>query len=181
MLLSQSRGLKQVLEVVSHFFKVLLLIWHHQTPAYENETSTIFWFIFLLQPYFQGFVRSWEDYLSRAVSVLVYIWRSFPLRADCPKLTALSTGSHAGGTGGGIQIHETEVTASSLSFFAPPPDRPGRACSLLLPELAGYKLPEMTLSGKGSKQKKLVDEKGSVVASGSVHRFWHFLVVLNKL
>ena len=72
-MLSQCRGLKQVLAVVCHFLKVLLLIWHHQPPAYENETSTIFWFIFLLQPYFQGFVCSWENYLSRAVSMLVYI------------------------------------------------------------------------------------------------------------
>lgn len=95
-LLSQCRGLKRVLAVVNcHFLKVLLLTWYYQPPAYENETSTIFWFIFLQQPYFQGFVGSWENYLSRAVSMLVYIWRSFPLRADCPKLTALSTALEA--------------------------------------------------------------------------------------
>ena len=41
-LLSQCRGLKLALAVVCHFLNVLLLIWHPQRLAYENENSTIF-------------------------------------------------------------------------------------------------------------------------------------------
>lgn len=65
-------------------------------------------------------------------------------------------------------------------LFRPAARAPRKSLPAILPELASYKLPEMTL-WKGSKQKKLVDEKGSVVASGSVYRFWHVLVLLNKL
>lgn len=155
MLLSQCRGLKRVLAVVNcHFLKVLLLTWHYQPPAYENETSTIFWFIFLQQPYFQGVVGSWENYLSRAVSMLVYIWRSFPLRADCPKLQLCRRHWRR-------NSNSWEVTASSLSFFSPPPERPEELARYIIRACSPYKLPEMAL-WKGSKQKKLVDEKGSV-------------------
>jgi len=55
-------------------------------------------------------------------------------------------------------------------LFRPAAKASRKSLLAILPELAGYKLPEMTL-WKGSKQKKLVDEKGSVVASGSMYRF----------
>ena len=48
--------------------------------------------------------------------LFTYIWCSFPLRADWPKLTALSTGSHRG-TRGRIQI--TEMWLQALLSFRP--------------------------------------------------------------
>ena len=57
MLLSQCRGLKQVLGLVYHLLNVGLLIWHPLQTAYKTENSTTFWcFIFSLWPYFQGFI-----------------------------------------------------------------------------------------------------------------------------
>ena len=48
--------------------------------------------------------------------LFTYVWCSFPLRADWPKLTAQSTGSHRG-TRGRIQI--TEMWLQALLPFSP--------------------------------------------------------------
>ena len=52
----------------SPLLNVRLLIWPPQRPAYKNKNSIILWyFIFSLQPYFQGFVQSCKIYFSCAL------------------------------------------------------------------------------------------------------------------
>ena len=118
MLLSQCQGLKQVLGLVYHLWNGGLLIWHPLQTAYKNENSTTFWyFIFSLWRTFRAsFVTGKFTFHALFLCLFTYIWCSFPLRADWPKLTALSTGSHRG-TGGRIQI--TEMWLQALLLFSP--------------------------------------------------------------
>ena len=69
---------------------------------------------------------SWEIYLSYTVSMFVNILCIFPLHADWPKLTALSMALATGGTE--TEFNSWDVSASSPSFFALLPERPGKAC-----------------------------------------------------
>ena len=108
-LLSQCWGLKQALAMVCHFLNVLC--WS-----------------FLLGPYFQGFVHWWEIHLLCSVSMFVYNQHSFPLHTDWPKLTALFVDGEPQGHWR-WNSNSRDMTAGFLSFFASPPDRPGRACS----------------------------------------------------
>ena len=65
-------------------------------------------------------------HLFTAVSLFVNIQHIFLLHADWPKLTALSMALATGGTE--TEFNSWDVTASSPSFFALLPERPGKAC-----------------------------------------------------
>ena len=73
-----------------------------------------------------SFFYSWEIYLLHTVSMFVNIRCIFPLHADWPKLTALSMALATGGTE--TEFNSWDVSASSPSFFALLPERPGKAC-----------------------------------------------------
>lgn len=77
------------------------------TCLWRENSKILGCFMFSLRPHFRGFVRSWEIYLSRAVSMFVYIRRSFS-------------------TGFKFLSHDYKP---SHPFLPPPPERRRRACS----------------------------------------------------